>query len=113
MYASPARAGVAEGTRVSYPLKHPASYFLDELFRGTVYQNKCGMLYYKNSCATIPTIVKYLIPVYARFSKHCIQKPVSKAYLATESKSELKSKRRDQGQEGILRATLKFDTKKI
>ena len=71
------------------------------------------MLYHKSSCATMPTIVRYLIPVYARFSKHCIRKPVSKAYLATESKSELKSKRRDQGQEGILRATLKFDTKKI
>lgn len=73
------------------------------------------MLYHKSGCATMPTIVRYLIPVYvyARFSKHCIRKPVSKAYLATESKSELKSKRRDQGQEGILRATLKFDTKKI
>lgn len=80
----------------------------------TDYQNGCGTLGHKNSrTTTMSTMLRHLIPVYARLSKHCIRELLSKTYLATESKSDLKFKRRDQGQEEILRATLKCDTKKI
>lgn len=57
---------------------------------------------------------------YAKIFNSCVSKIIKALYpkatvqtdLAAESMSELKPKRRDQGQEGILRATLKFDTKR-